>query len=257
MSKNLGKFVWYDAMTTDMKAAESFYRSVLGWDAKDSGMTDRPYTIFSAGPAMVGGLMPIPDDVSAMGAPPAWTGYIFVDDVDDYAGRVKAAGGAVNRPPEDIPGVGRFSVVADPHGAVFILFSSAGAADGEQAAPDAPGHVGWRELHAGDGESAFSFYSGLFGWTKDEAIDIGPMGFYQIFAIDGVQAGGMMTKMPQTPAPFWLYYFNVEAIDDAKARVEAAGGQVINGPMQVPGGRWIVQCLDPQGAIFAMVGAKL
>ena len=58
MSKNVGKFVWYDVMTSDTKAAESFYRSVIGWDAKDSGKTDRSYTLFSVGPAMVGGLMP-------------------------------------------------------------------------------------------------------------------------------------------------------------------------------------------------------
>jgi predicted enzyme related to lactoylglutathione lyase len=41
-------------MTSDTKAAESFYRSVLGWDAKDSAMADRSYTLFSAGPMMVG-----------------------------------------------------------------------------------------------------------------------------------------------------------------------------------------------------------
>jgi predicted enzyme related to lactoylglutathione lyase len=152
--------------------------------------------------------------------------------------------------------VGRFSVVADPHGAVFILFSSAGAADGAPAAPDAPGHVGWRELHAGDGAAAFAFYADLFGWTKDYAHDMGAMGVYQTFAIDGAQAGGIMTKMPQTPAPFWLYYFNVDAINAAKARVEAGGGRIVNGPMQVPGALWIVQCLDPQGAMFAMVGPK-
>jgi predicted enzyme related to lactoylglutathione lyase len=63
----------------------------------------------------------------------------------------------------------------------------------------------------------------------------------------------MMTKMPQSPAPFWVYYFNVPEIGAAEARVKAGGGQIINGPMQVPGGSWIVQCLDPQGAMFALV----
>ena len=85
---------------------------------------------------------------------------------------------------------------------------------------------------------------------------MGPNGVYQIFAIDGAQAGGMMTKMPQTPAPFWLYYFNVDALDAAITRVKDASGQIIIDPMQVPGGSWIVHCLDPQSAMFAMVGAK-
>src|ERR1700704_5782291 len=136
MSTTQGKFVWYDLMTSDSKAAESFYRSVIGWDAKDSGMTDRSYTLFSAGPMMVGGMMPISEEARAMGARPAWNGYVLVDDVDVYAERVKAAGGAIHRAPEDIPGVGRFSVAADPHGAAFNLFETA---SDEERAPAAPG----------------------------------------------------------------------------------------------------------------------
>jgi predicted enzyme related to lactoylglutathione lyase len=256
MSKNLGKFVWYDVMTSDTKAAEAFYRSAIGWDAKDSGKTDRSYTLFSAGPAMAAGLMPIPEDARVMGIRPCWTGYIAVDNVDAYAARVKAAGGAIHRAPEDIPGVGRFAVAADPHGAVFNLFSVPDGPESPQIAPGTPGHVGWHELHAGDGVSAFAFYSGLFGWTKSEAMDMGPMGVYQIFAIDGAQVGGMMTKTPQTPAPFWLYYFNVDALDAAITRVKNAGGQTIIDPMEVPGPMWVVHCLDPRGAMFAMVGPK-
>jgi hypothetical protein len=84
---------------------------------------------------------------------------------------------------------------------------------GGPPAPGTPGTIGWHELQAGDLNSAFAFYSGLLGWTKSDAIDMGPMGTYQIFNIDDVQAGGMMTKTPQTPRPFWLYYINVEAID--------------------------------------------
>jgi predicted enzyme related to lactoylglutathione lyase len=55
---------------------------------------------------------------------------------------------------------------------------------------------------------------------------------------------------------FWLYYFNVPAIDAALARVSAGGGKVLNGPMEVPGGSWVAQCMDPQGAMFALTAAK-
>jgi predicted enzyme related to lactoylglutathione lyase len=256
MSNSHGKFVWYDVMTTDTDAAQSFYHKVIGWDATDSGMPDRSYTLLSMSSTMVGGLMPIPDDARKAGVRPAWMGYIGVEDVDAYAKRVKAAGGAIHREPEDIPGVGRFAVAGDPHGAGFMLFKG----DSDQAPAPAPagtpGHVGWRELHAGDGKSAFAFYSGLFGWTKAEAMDMGAMGVYQIFAIDGVPSGGMMTKTPQMPAAMWVYYFNVEAIDPAMKRVKDAGGQVAFGPQEVPGGSWILQCIDPQGALFALVGPK-
>jgi hypothetical protein len=257
MASNHGKFVWYDVMTSDTKAAEQFYSRVIGWDAKDAGMGgDHPYTVFSAGPAMVGGLMPIPEDARAMGARPAWTGYIAVDDVDIYAARVKAGGGAIHRPPGDIPGVGRFAVAADPHGAAFILFKGA-TDDAPAPAPmGTPGHVGWRELHGGDLASDFAFYSGLFGWTKAEAMDMGAMGIYQLFAAGDAPCGGMMTKTPQVPAPFWLYYFAVDDIEAGAARAKQSGGKVLNGPMEVPGGMWIVQCSDPQGAMFAMLGPK-
>jgi len=251
-----GKFIWYDVMTGDCKAAEGFYRRVIGWDAKDSGMADGSYTLFSVGATMVAGLMPIPEEARKSGARPCWTGYIAVDDVDAYATRVKEAGGSVCRAPEDIPGVGRLAVVADPHGAVFTLFRGSGQQAPEPAAPTTPGHVGWHELHAGDRESAFVFYAGLFGWTKAEAVDMGPMGIYQTFATGGAPVGGIMTKTSQTPMPFWLYYFNVDAVDAGIARVKDGGGQLIHGPTQVPGGSWIAHCLDPQGAIFAMVGPK-
>lgn len=253
MSENPKKFVWYDLMTGDINAAASFYGKVVGWEKMDSGIVERPYHIFKAGETMVGGLMPIPPDLP--GAPPMWMGYIGVDDVDACAAKVTEARGSVKRPPEDIPnGIGRFSVVADPHGASFYLFKSNGPEPSESAGE--PGRIGWHELQAGDGEAAWSFYSGLFGWTKTDDMDMGPMGVYRIFATGGNPIGGMMTKMPQTPVPFWLYYFNVEAIDAAIERVKEGGGQLVNGPMEVPGGLWIMQGIDPQGAMFALVAPK-
>jgi hypothetical protein len=255
MSKYNGKFIWYDVMTPDTKAAEAFYKRVLGWSTKTFEGAG-PYTIFSMGSVDVGGLMAITKEMQANGVPPCWTGYVGVDDVDDYAARVKKAGGAVRRGPEDIPGVGRFAVVADPHGAVFIIMKGNSAEGPPTAAPGTPGHVGWRELSAGDGKADFAFYSGLFGWTKAEAFDMGKMGVYQTFATGDDPVGGVMTKMPEAPAPFWLYYFNVDAIDAALARVKGAGGRVCMDARQVPTGQWIAQGTDPQGAMFGLLAPK-
>ena len=117
-----------------------------------------------------------------MGARPGWIGYIGVPDVDAYATKITAAGGRIYRAAADIPGVGRFAVVGDPHGAAFVVFKGEPAEDPRPPlAPDAPGNVGWRELRAGELESAFAFYSGLFGWKKTQAMDMGPMGTYQLF----------------------------------------------------------------------------
>lgn len=87
---------------------------------------------------------------------------------------------------------------------------------------------------------------------------MGPMGIYQIFAtpdaaeppLPDQTIGGMMTKLPEVPHPFWLYYFNTTSIDAAIERVAKAGGKVIHGPQQVPGGVWIIMGMDPQGGML-------
>lgn len=249
-------FVWYELMTTDAAAAARFYEGVLGMSGADAGMADMQYTIVSAGGAPVGGIMELPAEARKMGAHPAWMGYIGVADVDAVTAKVQAAGGAIHHAPQDIAGVGRFAVVADPQGAAFMLFRGSSDEAPPGAAAGTPGHVGWHELHAADGASAFDFYRGLFGWTRDQAVDMGAMGVYQLFAAGGPAIGGMMTKAPDVPLPNWLYYFNVDAVEPAIARVKKGGGQVLSGPMEVPGPMWIAQCLDPQGAPFAMVGAR-
>jgi len=249
MTAAANPFCWYELVTTDHDAAAAFYGRVAGWTITDSGMTDRRYSILSAGPNPLGGIM-------AMEVPrPFWLGYIAVDDVDGYADKVKAAGGSVHRPAEDIPGVGRFAVVADPQGAAFVLFKGATTDMPPLPAQYTPGSITWHELHSSDSEAAFTFYSGLFGWTKDQGMDMGEMGVYQLVAIDG-NAIGAMFKDAGAPHPHWLYYIGTEDIDAAMARAKEAGGAVHMGPHEVPGGAWIFVGSDPQGGAFAMVGQR-
>jgi uncharacterized protein len=256
MPASRGKFIWYDLMTTDTKAAARFYSEVVGWSAQEHQMAHGDtYTVFSKGDRMVAGLMAIPEPMRAEGVPPCWSGYVSSDDVDADARRIEAAGGSVKRPPADIPNIGRFAVVADPGDAVFLIFKPSGAEEPKPAAPMTPGHIGWHELYAGDPARELAFYSGLFGWTKDRAHDMGPMGTYQIFAIGGTACGGIMKAAPPVPHPCWSYYIAVESVAGASDRAQARGATVLNGPMEVPGGAWIVQARDPQGAHFAMVSA--
>ncbi|HEX2554399.1 MAG TPA: VOC family protein [Microvirga sp.] len=253
MKATPASFVWYELMTTDRAAAEAFYRAVVGWEMQpcDGGM---PYTVASAGGRPAAGFMTLPEEARAAGMPPAWLGFVGVADVDAAADGIRQAGGAVHRAPEDLPGIGRFAVVADPQGAVFMLFRPDQAE--EPVAPMTDGHVSWHELYATDWESAFAFYAGRFGWTKDQAMDMGPMGTYQLFAAGSLPIGGMMNRPAEMPVAAWLFYFGVPAIDAAVERVKANGGRILNGPMEVPGGAWIVQATDPQGAMFALVGMK-
>jgi predicted enzyme related to lactoylglutathione lyase len=252
-----GTFIWYDVMTTDAKAAAKFYSDVIGWSAQEHPMADGGiYTVFSKGPVMVAGLMAIPEPMRAEGVQPCWSGYVATDDVDADAARVTAAGGAIKRPPADIPNIGRFAVVADPGGAVFVLFKPDTSEEPKAVAPMTPGHIGWHELMAGDPEREFSFYARLFGWTKDRAYDMGAMGTYQTFATGGAPCGGMMKAGAQVPRPGWNYYITVDSVAAAADRAFARGAKVLHGPAEVPGGDWIVQASDPQGAHFAMVSAQ-
>lgn len=244
-------FVWYELMTTDIDAAVDFYKAVVGWQPEDFAGGDFRYVLMKPGEQAVAGIMTIPEEAARDGTPPMWMGYIYASDVDATVESVRRAGGAVYREPSDIPDVGRFAVVADPQGAAFMLLAPQGP-EGEPPAPGTPGHVGWHELYTTDWERAFDFYSSQFGWTKDQAMDMGEMGTYQLFAVNGQQIGGMMNKPPQIPVPLWMFYFNVPDIDAAAARVTESGGKVLMGPMEVPGGGRIIQAMDPQGAAFAL-----
>jgi predicted enzyme related to lactoylglutathione lyase len=248
-------FIWYELMTTDVEAARAFYGAVVGWNLSEGGKPGMPYTVVSAGTRGVGGIMALSTAALETGARPAWMGYIGVDDTDARTRRVAAAGGRILREPADIPDVGRFAVVADPGGAAFMLLTPFPRADmPPPAEPGTPGTFGWNELYAGNGEeAAFAFYSQQFGWASDELMDMGPMGKYRIFSVDGVQCGGMMDKPADMPAAAWAFYINVDGIDAVVANVHANGGKVLMGPHQVPGGRWIIQGADPQGAHFAAV----
>jgi predicted enzyme related to lactoylglutathione lyase len=168
-----GKFVWYELMTTDAKAAESFYSDVVGWSMRDAGVPGMSYTLLTAGGLDVAGLMASPN----ANARPSWIGYIAVTDVDQYANEVQQSGGTICHVPTDIPDVGRFAVVTDPQGVAFALFKPLPRDEVEPPDPRTPGRTGWHELHAADGATAFGFYEGLFGWTKGDALDMGLIGF--------------------------------------------------------------------------------
>ena len=135
----LGKFVWYDQMSNDLPGAEKFYSKVVGWSLAPNTMNAQKYTLLKAGETMVGGLMPIPEDAAKMGVRPTWMGYIAVDDVKAYADKVKAAGGAIHRPPTEIPNVGTFAVAGDPSGAGFLLFKGDEGGEAPKHDPTKPG----------------------------------------------------------------------------------------------------------------------
>lgn len=251
-----GRFVWYELLTTDPAAAQRFYAQVIDWGNEPFAGSPTPYTIFLNGQRQLGGLMQLPEEAVREGAPPHWLAYIATPSVDDTLEQAKARGSQVFFGPIDIPSVGRMAVLSDPQGAMFAVYTPEGPAPGQDG-PAVNGDISWHELATSDQRAAFRFYSELFGWEKTSDFDMGEMGVYQMFGQNGMPYGGIYDKPADMPAPpHWLLYVKVPDIDDAVELVKTNGGQILNGPMEVPGGDRIAQCLDPQGAAFALHASK-
>jgi predicted enzyme related to lactoylglutathione lyase len=248
-----GRFIWYELVTTDRSAAAAFYTGVVGWGARDVSKPGMPYTLFTVGDAPVSGMLDLSENARRMGVTPSWIGYVGVDDVDVVTDRFKQLGGAVHVRPQDMLGMSRFSIVADPQRATLALFKWINR--GAEQPPDlhARGHVGWHQLLADDSEKAWDFYREIFGWQEADA-GSGRKGTQRMFSAAGQTIGNIFTKSEMLPVPLWVYYFNVGDINAAANRVRAAGGRILKGPTEAPEGQRIVQCTDPQGAVFALLG---
>lgn len=247
-----GRFVWYDLMTTDPEAAQAFYTAVVGWGTQVWEAPGMSYTMWTAGGTPIGGITKIADEALASGEKPHWLAYVGVPDMDATASRVKELGGKVMVPPTSIPDTGRFSVFADPQGAVLATYASEKPSPEPQDPPPV-GHFSWHELLTTDHAAAFDFYADLFGWEKTSAMDMGPAGVYQMYGLQGAPFGGMYNLTGDTPgSPAWLHYARVADANAAAETITRLGGKVVNGPMEVPGGDLIVVGVDPQGGRFAV-----
>lgn len=256
-----GAWIWYELMTPEPAGAKAFYEAVVGWRIEPG--TEGPIFyghISNDDGGDTGGILPLNAEMVAGGARPGWVGYIAVADVDAAVAAILAKGGALLMPKTTIP-VGSFAMVTDCCGAPFYVMTPqmpAGMAGQQSTAfsPNLPGRCSWNELHATSDTAAIDFYTSLFGWTVPDTMNMGPFGTYHFLANGDVGIGALMTKAPHIAAPGWTFYFRVPSITAAAAAVAAHGGQVVHGPQEVPGGDWILNGIDPQGAAFALVGAK-
>jgi hypothetical protein len=255
VSPLLGRPVWYELMTTDPAAAETFYRKVIGWTSAPFEGAPDPYTIFTRqGGVQVAGLMKTPD---GMNMPPFWAMYVAVPRLEDAVAHITRLGGSALSPVIDVPTVGRLQMMKDPQGAAFYIMQPTPAGERPEGAPEV-GEASWHELMTTDAPAALKFYSEVFAWQPSEAMDMGPMGKYHMFNRPHGMIGGMMNTPPEMAhvPPHWMIYFRVPDINAAVERIKANGGQILNGPMEVPGGDWVVNAMDPQGAAFSLHARK-
>src|SRR5580658_9056053 len=246
-----GRFIWEELTAEDPSAASAFYSKVLGWHTQ-AFAADSSYTVFNAARGGVAGA----SAPRAPGARNGWLTYIGSDDVDASVATAERLGGKVQSAAMDIPQVGRIAVLVDPQGANFGIIKPLPmeSATPRTGAPQA-GEFAWRELSTSDPEAALKFYQALFGWQLIHKMDMGPSGSYWIFGVGGTQAGGIFKPEQLAHGPAWLAYAEVPDADKAAAAVSKAGGRVLHGPSDVPGGR-MARIADPSGTPFAVHSAK-
>ena len=257
-----GDFIWYELMTPDAEGAKAFYDSVVGWMISDPEPAYNGYRMIGRSDGkFAGGVLPLTQEMQQHGARPTWLGYICVSDVDASVASIEQGGGKALMPAFDIPNVGRVAMVTDPQGAPFYIMkpippSNDPDAKSDVFSVDQPQRVRWNELATSDPDAGLDFYRREFGWGQDGDMDMGEMGKYRFIQSNGVNIGAVMRKPPQLPVSLWTYYIGVDDIDRAVDAIKAGGGQIFNGPMEIPGGEFALNAMDPQGASFGLVGPR-
>lgn len=273
MSNPQGSFIWYELMTPDPDGSKAFYDAVVGWaiDAETSvpgGAVDYRMIVRRNG-GIAGGMLKLDQAIQDHGARPMWIGYIHVADVDARAAAITGDGGKVLMPPHDAPDIGRFAMVTDPTGVPFYIMKPLPPADDQDAdsdvfSVDQPQHIRWNELSTSEPDKMTDFYTRHFGWKKEGEMDMpvpsevegGSLGKYRFLQHDGMQIGAIVPRMPQQPLSMWTYYIGVDDIDRAASAVTGRGGRILHGPIEIPGGEFSLNGLDPQGAAFGLVGPR-
>ena len=255
-------FIWYELMTPNPEGAKAFYDAVVGWTLSTGhGDNDDYGFITRSDGGMNGGVLRLSADMADHGARPCWLGYLYVADVDAATAAISADGGQLLMPARDVEMAGRIAMVADPQGAPFYVMTPTPPPGSEKAESDVfsvteAQHVRWNELATSDPDGAIAFYAKHFGWGQEGAMDMGEMGSYRFIQRGDVGLGAVMPLMPGMPGSMWSFYIGVDDIDRAQAAVSANGGTVTNGPMEIPGGEYAMNGIDPQGATFGLVGPR-
>lgn len=247
----VGRFVWFDLMSTDVPRSLAFYTNLFGWTVKSMDMGAMgPYQMFAAGGVDFGGVVPFDQKDGRS----HWMPYVSVANIDAACKATESNGGVVCVPPFKIPGVGRFAVVADPAGAVSSPMQMDQAPRTDPDAPPAPGTPVWNELVTPVPDQVGGFYTKLYGW-KIGTMDMGPGGTYYLFKDGAKDVAGMMktpANAPPEARPQWLAYIGVADVDATLAKAEAAGARVGMEPFDVPNVGRMAVFADPTGAMLAL-----
>jgi predicted enzyme related to lactoylglutathione lyase len=122
-----GAICWRELATRDLQTAMDFYSQLFGWRLEQTKDTPMDYKEIIVKDAAVGGMMQIDEKWGDDPPPSHWNCYIAVENAEETAAKITAAGGKVETGPFDAPGVGRIALAADPSGAPFAIIQFAAA----------------------------------------------------------------------------------------------------------------------------------
>ena len=244
----VGKFVWHDLITDDVRAAKGFYASVLGWTYEE---TTHPnggdYTLLLADGRYVAGMVELddPDGVEYS----RWLPYLSVADVDQAVAVTRTAGGEAVAGPLDLPNIGRAAAIRDPQGAVLGLLRSK-LGDPEDGAEVKSGHVVWNELLSSDVAESLGFYDRLAG--LDQRAEQRSGGTYYFLRSQERDRAGVMLRPEANIEPVWLTHFATADVAAAAQRVSAQGGELLLAPSADFRDGRMALAVDPTGAVFVL-----
>ena len=214
---------WADLATNDIKGAKAFYTALFGWEAEDMPAGENmTYTMYSKNGKFVAAAFQ-EDSSQSNGAPPRWQVYFPVDDVDTVTGEAKRAGGDVIAEPFDVFSAGRMSVIADPQGAIFMLWQTKQHA-GAQIMNE-PGALSWFELSTNDVKSATAFYETLLGCSSSANPNTPAELEHTFLSVGGESRAGIIKIQKDwgDVPPHWGVYIEVADIAKSRAKVEELG----------------------------------
>lgn len=251
-----GAFCWIELGTTDQAAAKKFYTELFGWSFHDVPMgPDSFYTMLQLGGKEVAALYQMDKDMVAQGIPPHWQSYISVENADETAKAITAAGGKLMMEPFEVGEHGRMAVAQDPTGAHFAIWQprqhiGVGVVKENNA-------LCWQELATGDVAAARDFYTKVFNWQAQTRDDVGmPYTEFYLGAPGQRQVAGGMMQMTSEWAgvpPHWMLYFAVADCDAAAEKAASLGGNIVVPPTEIPNvGRFAV-ITDPQATHFSII----
>lgn len=244
----VGKFVWFDLFTQDLKSASNFYEELFGWSFYPAEFGRKIVNTITREGVPIGNAIQIKRKKNKV-RKSGWLSYMSVENVDASVKLVEQYHGTVYMRSKELPNRGRVAVVKDPQGAVFALITASGGDPPDKGIME--NYWMGSELWTSSVDSAINFYHLLVGYEK-ELVDVGTESKYCLLVKDGQLRAGMV-KIPRDDIkPNWVPYIAVKDVMTVAQKAKQLGGILLIEPDKKIRDGMLAIISDPTGAVFAV-----